>query len=426
MPTPLAQRRSVRRRREIVRSPALMAVALVLAAGGWVVRAQSDVPEAPALPGMLVYTRQSDADVFWDLFVSRGDGQDETQVSDTEDDNSRGEDQPRWSPDGREIAFTTFNRNGDAAKVWRMPYTGGEPALVAEIAAADAGYPAWRPDGGAILYAGAHSGAGPSSLDLYLALPEASQPFLVTETRDERSPDWSPDGSRIAYAAYDLGPDGETNWWDLRMVAADGSGDAPLVTRAYSTERFPRWSPDGRQLAYVAFANSVGFGRGVLHLLDVETGEDRELLRNIGLPVAWSPDGEWLLLYNTVISGLELPGRPTAEPPAPSEPQRFGLYVYRLADGALYRLKGAAGGGAARSGSFKWGQVADWTAGTYTPTPEVTETPTPSPSPTASRTPTASPSPSASPSREVSPTPLPQPAIYLPMALDRAAMAPLR
>jgi hypothetical protein len=174
-----------------------------------------------------------------------------------------------------------------------------------------------------------------------------------------------------------------------------------LVGRPYSTERFPRWSPNGRWLAYVSFANSIGFGRGNLRIIELGTGEDRELLRNVGLPVSWSPDSEWLLVYNTKIEGLEVPGLPTALPPQPSEAQRFGLYVYRLEDGALFRLRGPAGGAAARAGSFKWGQWADWTAGT--PTPETS----PSPTNTAPASPTPTPSPRSSPTSTPSLEPTP-------------------
>ena len=67
-------------------------------------------------------------------------------------------------------------------------------------------------------------------------------------------------------------------------------------------------------------------------------------------------------------NGLEFPGEP---PPTvgPGNGQLFGLYLISVDARALFRLKGPAGGAAARAGQYEWGQAADWTGGTYTPTP---------------------------------------------------------
>ena len=62
----------------------------------------------------------------------------------------------------------------------------------------------------------------------------------------------------------------------------------------------PDWSPDGRRLAYIDFDNLRGepfVPFGVLHIRDLENGEDRKIQCDPGVAaVHWSPDGESLLI----------------------------------------------------------------------------------------------------------------------------------
>src|SRR3954453_2683418 len=52
---------------------------------------------------------------------------------------------PRWSPDGRRIAFTS-NRGGGAPQIWLLPLAGGDP-LQLTAPHHGAGTPVWSPDG---------------------------------------------------------------------------------------------------------------------------------------------------------------------------------------------------------------------------------------------------------------------------------------
>lgn len=384
-----------RRRRGRPAHLALLAMAASALAAGAVWAA---VPEAPPLPGRLVYSR---AKAFqWNLFLSDADGAGESQLTAAKSQNARGDDQPRWSPNGREITYANFSKDGDKAFIWRVPFTGGTATPVATVNADDAGFPAWGPDSDTIIFAGARDSGGPSTLDLKVWTPGRAWTLLDTAEVDEREPDWSRDGERIAYAAQRLV--GGNAFWSIRMVGADGQGDEPLFDQAGLTARNPRWSPDGKRLAFVTYANEEGFGRGTLWTLDVATREMTEIVRSgVANAATWSPDGEWLLVYNTLQTGLEFPDQPTPTSSPPGE-QLLGLYLVRLSDRALFRLKNAAGGTGARSTGYEWGQVADWTGGTYTPTVEATETATPTPT---SPTNTPAPSGTPTPTRTASPTP---------------------
>ncbi len=88
------------------------------------------------------------------------------------------------------------------------------------------------------------------------------------------------------------------------LVSLDGSQPPRQYT---AMEEFPAaylsWSPDGKQLAFVSNVGKqiVTGGQESLWLLDVETGETRQLTENMstdGIP-QWSPDGEGILISAT-------------------------------------------------------------------------------------------------------------------------------
>lgn len=103
------------------------------------------------------------------------------------------------------------------------------------------------------------------------------------------SPRWSPDGKRIAYvltkadlekSAYD------SNVW---IVDADGRNGRQL-TFARGADFRPRWSPDGRTIAFVSDRD----GKNAIWLLHPDGGEARKLV-DAATPVRefeWSPDGK--------------------------------------------------------------------------------------------------------------------------------------
>jgi len=112
-------------------------------------------------------------------------------------------------------------------------------------------------------------------------------------------PQITPDGSRIAYTLVRVDDKGERYEASLWMVGTDGSAPPHRLT-AGPHDGAPRWSPDGRQLAFV---RSSGENPPQLYLLSLDGGEPRKLT---DLPkgtgrASWSPDGRHIAFVSSTL-----------------------------------------------------------------------------------------------------------------------------
>ena len=112
--------------------------------------------------------------------------------------------------------------------------------------------------------------------------------YLVSNVSD---PQTAPDGSRVAYVV--TRPDKEAN--EMRtsvwVVPADGSSPARQFSRG-NKDHSPRWSPDGRYLAFVSERGE----KNQLFVASLEGGEAKQVTKaehGVSQP-AWSPDGRRL------------------------------------------------------------------------------------------------------------------------------------
>ncbi|HKQ19583.1 MAG TPA: S9 family peptidase, partial [Candidatus Eisenbacteria bacterium] len=102
------------------------------------------------------------------------------------------------------------------------------------------------------------------------------------------SPRWSPDGKRIAYVLTKADLEKSAYDSDVWIVDAGGANGRQL-TRARGADFRPRWSPDGKTIAFLSDRD----GRNAVWLLDPAGGEARKLAEG-PTPVRefeWSPDG---------------------------------------------------------------------------------------------------------------------------------------
>ncbi|HET6871203.1 MAG TPA: S9 family peptidase [Solirubrobacteraceae bacterium] len=138
--------------------------------------------------------------------------------------------------------------------------------------------------------------------------------------RTASDPDMSPDGRRVAFAVVDTDQEEDRLRWSIWVAPVDGSARPRRFTEGPADKR-PRWSPDGRWLAYISVGGDQ-HGRGHLRLASLEGGVPARLGELPG-PVedfAWSPDAKRIVAVCRV--GVPDPAKATAaERNAPRVPR---------------------------------------------------------------------------------------------------------
>ncbi len=195
---------------------------------------------------------------------------------------------PVWSPDGKYLYFCS-DRTG-SMNIWRASIdekTGrvvGEPQQVTTGAAASSQHLSVSQDGKLISYVARFFET--KNLERIQFDPSSGsvqgQPSWLTQgSRMVSFPEPSPDGQWLAYSSEGKQP-------DIFLIKADGSGLRQLTDDPHE-DRAPRWSPDGKTIAF--FSNRSG--KYEIWGLNPDGSDLRQLSSNPGAhyPV-WSPDGK--------------------------------------------------------------------------------------------------------------------------------------
>jgi eukaryotic-like serine/threonine-protein kinase len=111
---------------------------------------------------------------------------------------------PRWSPDGKLIAFTDLSggdrhrmNNTTPARIYVVSVDGGAPSL---LLTGDFGDPTWSPDGNSIAYSGS---PGPHQSEVSILDIQAQKSTALPGSTGLWSPRWSPDGKYVVALARD-------------------------------------------------------------------------------------------------------------------------------------------------------------------------------------------------------------------------------
>ncbi len=194
--------------------------------------------------------------------------------------------EPRISPDGTKIVFvsTTFNgrfhifigdfRDGQLTNVQRLTGENRSPLPRYYYSPFDTEIsPVWSPDGSEILYI-SNRGHIYGTGGFWRMKAEAggkswseAREIHYEETNWKARPDFSPDGKRLVYASYT-----GRAWHQLWVMPAQGGDPFPLSYGEYDNTA-PRWSPDGKQIAFISNRG----GNTSLWVERVPSGDQREV-----------------------------------------------------------------------------------------------------------------------------------------------------
>ena len=239
-----------------------------------------------------------------------------------------------WSPDGKKLRFTVADPKTNATSIWEVKADGGDlrPLLPGWNSPPAECCGSWTPDGKYFVFQSSHGGrsdiwalreagsfmkrgksepvqltSGPvdflgpmpskdgkrlfvigaqprGELARYDAKARQFVPYLSGLSADSVS--FSRDGRWMAYVAY---PEG-TLW----RARADGSERLQLTFPPLTTY-LPRWSPDGRQIAFQATTPGKPWA---MYVTSAEGGNPQEVAPGLGDP-GWSVDGKSLIFSDT-------------------------------------------------------------------------------------------------------------------------------
>ncbi|HEY0383162.1 MAG TPA: S9 family peptidase [Candidatus Elarobacter sp.] len=173
-----------------------------------------------------------------------------------------------WSPDGRRLSFVTTDGRGQG-QVAVEDFSATAGARIITSAKGPLSTPRWSPDGTriALLYSPgapkAPSPLGPSAPAAgVIGSKSYPQRLAVVPSRggairllgpadlNVYEYDWSPDGARFAATAAH--GNGDANWWIAELYTIEENTD--VAARIHHPEfqiASPRWSPDGKRIAYI-------------------------------------------------------------------------------------------------------------------------------------------------------------------------------
>ena len=218
-----------------------------------------------------------------------------------------------WSPDNTNVSLLTTSVSGQSLILQNIPADGSERTII------DTGSPyywSWAPDGSTmIVHTGSQASTSPQHLAFLNVDAEIIEDGLDTIPAAFQSPAWSPDGRHILLTRVN---DGEKE-----IILMDGTGQFEKTIGTFEVNTAFAWSPDSTRIAYISGSQQMNAGAlGALHVVDIETLEETVKEENV-YAFFWSPNGEKLAYFIPLLTNQAADG-------SQSSTQRLLLELHML------------------------------------------------------------------------------------------------
>jgi len=226
---------------------------------------------------------------------------------------------PRYSPDGSLIAFNRRDPHGHEA-IWISDSDGGNAREIVRRLPSDHTV-CWPPDGSRIYFSQAEINRGFNIYqDLYSYDLKKERLERLTSGLRIKEADISSDGSKFAVIVNERGNQ------NLAILEIEGNSHRLTQLTEYRQMHLsgPRWSPDGRYIAYAVKDNT---GKSGIHIYNMAEKTDMPLFENSNNNdyATWSPDGGYII-YSS------------------DETNVYNLYAWSIKEGKSYQITHILGG----------------------------------------------------------------------------------
>ncbi|HEX7313510.1 MAG TPA: S9 family peptidase [Pyrinomonadaceae bacterium] len=260
------------------------------------------------------------------VWVATADGREQVQLTFADKSSTN----PKWSPDGNWIAFTS-TRKENKNNLYLLRASGGEAEPLTDLKGSVADFD-WSPDGRSIAYTMADAKTEEEEKNdkakndfrwvdenvkmarLYLipvqkdAMGKREPRKLTTEGYHVGEFDWSPDSSRIAFS-HSKSP--VANDWptsDVSVVDV-ATGKVTVFVNTPAAEMSPLYSPDGKSLALMVSDNPPRWAQsGTVHIFPAAGGPPKALAVSYDAQpnvAGWSADGRRLYFSEAKGTGTQ-------------------------------------------------------------------------------------------------------------------------
>jgi TolB protein len=217
------------------------------------------------------------------------------------------DEEPAWSPNGQQIAFSSTRGGGNNLDIWVMNADGSNPTRLTDHAAPEQD-PAWAPDGQSLFFTAERDGRG----EIYRVWLNDRRVERITASIDRAiMPAVSPNGRYLAYAAQTLIS------FQIHLIDLTNGTRRQITTGGGACR--PAFSPDSQEIAFVRLDREPSRLEAAREL----PAGTRVVLQD---PKLWSyypdysPDGRFLAFsvspehhrgedWDLAIMDLQLPGR---------------------------------------------------------------------------------------------------------------------